>query len=75
MPTQQNVARQKWLHKEITLTDMTPEEAAKQIETLEGLNQSLILDYVWDRYEDDCLERALEYNDSYNDDDYSGDRD
>ena len=54
---------------------MTPEETTKQIETLEGLNQSLILDYVWDRYEDDCLERALEYNDSYNDDDYSGDRD
>ena len=51
-------------------------DETKQIETLRGLNQSLIFDYVWDTYEDDCLERASEYNDSYNDDeDYSGDRD
>lgn len=56
---------------------MTPEETTKQIETLKGLNQSLIFDYVWDTYEDDCLERALEYNDSYDNDhdDYSSDRD
>jgi hypothetical protein len=56
----------------------TPESITKdeQLMILESLNQSLVIDYVWDNYTDDCVNRFNECSDNYHyDDDYSSDRD